>query len=50
LVFAGAAKVGRNDIRYWENYVLIKEYAETRVFAYTITQEHKAMAREEECF
>ena len=47
LVFNGA-KVD-NDIRYWENYTLTKEYSEIRMLYYTITPEHKAMAKEEYC-
>ncbi|MDR0516409.1 MAG: hypothetical protein LBH25_05120 [Fibromonadaceae bacterium] len=48
LIYNGKTKA-KNDIRYWENYTLIKEYSDMRMLSYTITPEHKAMAREEDC-
>ena len=48
LVFDGDDKV-ENDIRYWENYTFMKEKFTSRHYSYTITPEHKDMAREEEC-
>jgi hypothetical protein len=49
LVFNGDYKA-ENDIRYWENYTLIKEgrFA-IHFYSYTITPEHRAMAKEEYC-
>jgi len=46
-----------NDIRYWENYILIEKYSYSDISSYYysymyyfyITPEHKAMAREEYC-
>ncbi len=50
LVFDGDAKVGDNDIRYWENYTLIEERSLVRHFySYTITPELMQQAREEYC-
>jgi len=48
LIFDGKTKI-KNDIRYWENYALIKEYSDMRMLSYTITPEHRAMAKEEDC-
>jgi hypothetical protein len=48
LVFDGDDKV-ENDIRYWENYTFIKEKFTSHHYSYTITPEHKAMAKEENC-
>jgi hypothetical protein len=49
LVFDGDDKV-ENDIRYWENYTLIRKRTKVHhYYSYTITPEHKARAREEDC-
>ncbi|MCL2283730.1 MAG: hypothetical protein FWC26_10500, partial [Fibromonadales bacterium] len=48
LVFDGDAKV-ENDIRYWENYTFIKKRNMILFYSYTITPEHRAMAKEENC-
>ena len=49
LVFDGYDKLD-NDIRYWENYFLIKESNEKHhYYAYIITPEHRAIATEENC-
>ena len=48
LVFDGDDKV-ENDIRYWENYTLIKKRSTIHFYSYTITPEHLAMASEEDC-
>jgi hypothetical protein len=49
LVYDGEAKL-ENDIRYWENYTFIKKIPPVLYFySYTITSEHKAMAKEEYC-
>jgi len=38
-----------NDIRYWENYILVKETPLRHDYYYYITEEHRAMAKEEYC-
>ena len=48
LVFDEDDKV-ENDIRYWENYTLIKKSSTIHFYSYTITPEHLAMASEEDC-
>jgi len=47
-LFYGNTKV-ENDIRYWENYTLIKNRGDVHYYSYTITPEHKAKAKEEDC-
>jgi len=48
LVFNGNIKL-EDDIRYWENYTLIKNRGDVHYYSYTITPEHKAKAKEEDC-
>ena len=48
LIFDGDTKV-KNDIRYWENYTFIKKENTKLFYSYTITPEHRAMAKEENC-
>ncbi|MCL2283116.1 MAG: hypothetical protein FWC26_07345 [Fibromonadales bacterium] len=48
LVYDGDDKV-ENDIRYWENYILVEKATYSHLYYYYITQEHKAMAKEEYC-
>ncbi|MDR0517689.1 MAG: hypothetical protein LBH25_11655 [Fibromonadaceae bacterium] len=48
LVFDGDVKLEK-DIRYWENYTFIKKENAKRFYSYTITTQHREMAREEDC-
>jgi hypothetical protein len=48
LVYDGDDKLV-NDIRYWENYILVEKATYSHVYYYYITPEHKAMAKEEDC-
>ncbi|MDR0516970.1 MAG: hypothetical protein LBH25_08000 [Fibromonadaceae bacterium] len=49
LIFDGNVKL-ENDVRYWENYTFIKKSIPLlRFYSYTITHEHREMAREEDC-
>jgi len=49
LIFDGEAKVGENDIRYCENYALVKKSSTIVYYSYTITPKHRDMAKEEYC-
>jgi len=47
LIFDG--EVGENDIRYCENYTLMKKGSTIVYYSYTITPKHKNIAKEEYC-
>jgi hypothetical protein len=50
LIFDGDARIGENDIRYWENYTLVeKRKPVNHFYSYTITPELREQAREEYC-